>query len=577
MESLIILKLLLFIISSFGTWEFIRRRSNVEVTFAPVLTIGIQISVLYVAGILNLLKFATYGMYGFGLVCAFYYVWKDRITILKRYLSEAGIQYLLVAVVLVCIALWNRVFNSYDNFSHWALVVQQMLQTNRFPNFVDNLIMFQQYPLGSSIYIYYFSKLVGKEEFVQMLAQTFMLIVSIVPILKFRLNRFVVIGLAVVFSNFIFCYCIQIQELQVDTLLPLLSMAAIFFMCTECMKSGSEKRVSVYWLIPLFVAIVQVKNSGVFFLAVAGVMMLMYSKRYALPWKQIVCFWTIPLISIYLWKRHCALVFVNASVSKHAMSLSNYKHTFLNKSHDDVVLIVKKMFDFSFTGNDLFYCVLFVCVAVLLAWFAHSHGRRLIGKFIAFVSVSYLTYMLGMLIMYLVSMPGGEATSLASSFRYRETILIAFYYASFALMLYSISSFDKRGKKICGSLLVLFVIVCSWTYGHFKGYRTIFNGATSPVNLWMRSLVQNGKVVKNSSYLVCIPRTDWGYVHYLGRYLFASLRTDGRVIQSLADMKDAGNFHYLLIVDHDNQIVKDWIAQHYPTQIGKDVIDLTLK
>ena len=196
MESLIILKLLLFIISSFGTWEFIRRRSNVEVTFAPVLTIGIQISVLYVAGILNLLKFATYGMYGFGLVCAFYYVWKDRTTILKRYLSEAGIQYLLVAVVLVCIALWNRVFNSYDNFSHWALVVQQMLQTNRFPNFVDNLIMFQQYPLGSSIYIYYFSKLVGKEEFVQMLAQTFMLIVSIVPILKFRLNRFVVIGIS---------------------------------------------------------------------------------------------------------------------------------------------------------------------------------------------------------------------------------------------------------------------------------------------------------------------------------------------------------------------------------------------
>ena len=577
MDIIILPKFVLFVFSSFGIWEYIRRRANVEVVFAPVLTICIQISVIYVAGILNLMKLATYGMYAFGLICAFYYILNDWKAIVKHYLAEKGIQYFIFAAFLACIALWNRVFVHYDNFSHWALVVQQLLQTNRFPNFSDSLIMFQQYPLGSSVYIYYFSKLVGKAEFVQMLAQTFMLIACIVPVLRFNLNRYVAIMLALLFSNFIFCYCIQIQDLLVDTLLPLLGMAAIFFLCSECLKSDSDKRVSLYWLIPLFVAIVQVKNSGLFFLIVAGVIMLISSKRYMLPWRQVIGFWAIPLISIYLWKRHCALVFVNASVSKHALSLSNYKQTLLSKPYDDIVLIVKKMIDFSVTGSDLFYCLIFVCMTVLLAWFAHANSRCLICKFICFVLVSYFSYILGMLLMYLISMPGGDTKSLASSFRYRETILIAFYYASFVLMLYSISLFENPWKKTCGILLVLFSIVCSWTYGNFKSYRTVFNVAVSPVNLWMRNLVQDNKVVKNSSYLVCIPKTDWGYVHFLGRYLFASLRTDGRVIKNIADMDGAENYRYLLVADPNNRIVKDWIARHYPAQSGKDVIDLSKK
>ena len=52
----------------------------------------------------------------------------------------------------------------YDNFSHWAVVVKNMLITHRFPDAYSAMIDFKSYPLGSSSFLYYFCSVVGSEE-----------------------------------------------------------------------------------------------------------------------------------------------------------------------------------------------------------------------------------------------------------------------------------------------------------------------------------------------------------------------------------------------------------------------------
>lgn len=582
MHLAVILKLILFFVSSLGTWEFIRRRARCDINFLPALTVGVQVTILFVAGILNVLKIAAYGMYAFGFLCAGYYLLKDRKEFLFRYFAEVGIQYLIVASVLICFAVWNEVFNVYGNFAHWALVVQQMLQTNRFPNFSDSLIMFKFYPLGSGMYIYYFARLIGKPEFIQMLAQAYMMIVCIVPLLKFKLNRYIAIVLGLLYSNFIFCYSLQISayrisDLIVDTLLPLFGMVTVYLFYSECIKEDCGTRMPLLWLAPMFIAEVQIKNSGLFFVAMVLVMMVLCAKRYSLPSKQLLLAGIAPLVSIFLWQRHCLMVFINANGSKHAMSWLNYKNTFLSKTNDEIILIVKKFCAFTFSGSELYFCLLFILVAILIAWFSHSKTRHLIGKFVLFIVVSYATYMFGMLVMYLVSMPGSEATRLASSWRYRGTVLIAFYFASFGFMLYSASLLKNSRKRIAWCIAVLFAVVCSWTNGTFTKYETVFKTSVSPINLWMRSLVNDGLVEKNASYFVCISHDDFGYVHFLGRYLFGNQRTTSRVVRSVEDINEAEKFRYLLIWDRNNRIVKDWVVQNYPNQEGKDIIDLMAK
>jgi hypothetical protein len=63
-----IIKLFLFILSTIGSWEILRRNSKVNIYFLPSLTIAIQITLLFLAGLLNLLPEMTWFLYIVGLV-----------------------------------------------------------------------------------------------------------------------------------------------------------------------------------------------------------------------------------------------------------------------------------------------------------------------------------------------------------------------------------------------------------------------------------------------------------------------------------------------------------------------------
>lgn len=87
-----------------------------NIYFLPAFTISLQVTILFCTGIFNCLKPAALLMFGAG-------------------------------ILLAC---RGRMFVWYDNFSHWALVVKNMLLTDRFPTFLDTRIIFQEYPMGSA-------------------------------------------------------------------------------------------------------------------------------------------------------------------------------------------------------------------------------------------------------------------------------------------------------------------------------------------------------------------------------------------------------------------------------------------
>ena len=151
-------RMILFFLSSIGYWEFFRRKSNISVYFLPGFTVASQITILFIAGLLNCLEPAYIMLFVAGLILAVYYLITEKKEFPVAYLNE-GFIFLFGTTCLCMIALKGSIFIHYDNFSHWALVVKNMLQTNRFPNFEDAVIDFQAYPLGSSIYIFYFTKL----------------------------------------------------------------------------------------------------------------------------------------------------------------------------------------------------------------------------------------------------------------------------------------------------------------------------------------------------------------------------------------------------------------------------------
>lgn len=232
-----VIKPLLFIISMIGFFELIRivTADKINRCFLPSMTIALQVSILFLAGILNLLPEMTYALYITGFIGLAHAAWKKKgLGFLRDYISVSAFFLVLVMMVLA-VYVKGKIFTGYDNFSHWALVVRSMLETNRYPNFLDTVIYFQEYPLGSSTYIYFFAKLVGESESVQMLAQAYMITAAALPLFAFaKRNSFLPAAVMLVLVNLLFLYIIPVVDLLVDMLLSVTGVCGMTFAALYC-------------------------------------------------------------------------------------------------------------------------------------------------------------------------------------------------------------------------------------------------------------------------------------------------------------------------------------------------------
>ena len=574
----VMIRLALFFLSSFGYWQFLRKKTKVDLYFLPALTVVSQITLLFFAGLFNCLRIGAVFLWALGIVLAVISLVKDKWNGLKCYVN-CGYLFLAAAVLLIAAAVKGTLFTHYDNFSHWALVVKNMLDTNRFPNFQDYLITFQSYPLGSAAYIYYFCRLVSDSESMQMLAQGYMMLSFLLPLFRFvKGNRGWNTLFLALLTNFLLCFNMGIYQLLVDTLLPLAGMAALVFLYCECLhkQDAGEENVPVYWAIPFLCAVMQIKNSSIFFAAIGVGMILLSMRREkkdrrTVLTKLAVC--ASPFAVLILWQRHCGYVFVRANTTKHAMTLRNLGGTFLSKSLEDMKQILLKLASFTFRGKAVTAAVVFLVVLGLVTLLTARSRKKVFAKFAAAGAVLYLAYMVGMALMYLCSMPLREALTLAGFGRYRATVLIAVYYLLAICVLQTISAMQVRKTRILAAAAMVCVLTGVWNVS-CGGFVTIFQKETSADRTWLSEAVAAYGVPEKSSYVYCIPAEDAGFTYFMGKYVLLSDNISVKVVTDKEQLDDAQNAAYLLIRDAENPIIQEWVQEHYPDQAGEQVVVL---
>lgn len=303
-----LLRFLLFFLSFLGYCEFLRKRTSIDASFLPSAVIAVQFVLLFLTGILAFLKIGTLFIFFVGLcMLAMALLQEKSLGFLKNYCTPAYC-FLVVMFSLSAWYLRDKTFLHWDNFTHWALVARNMLETNRFPNFKDSLVMFHTYPLGSSAYIYYFTKLIGRNEPTMMLAQVFMMLAATMPVFSFcRKNQWFLLPITILGSNLFFLFNIQIYDLLVDTLLPLVGMCSLCFLFAyreKCNHKNWEFWIAAAYLVHTS----QIKNSGLFFLGIAYVMMLIIARKTSHP-RDLLLLAAIPPAFLFLWKCHCSYVF----------------------------------------------------------------------------------------------------------------------------------------------------------------------------------------------------------------------------------------------------------------------------
>lgn len=424
------IKGVMFLASMWGWLFIVYKKGKVPVLFVPIMTsVGISLF-LYAGALTGMLNPSSWLVVGAGLLGFGFFI---------KNVAEKNVSFPAPTLFSVCFGSGILIFTvltlgfrfeHYDNFSHWAMTVKSMLITDQLPDAGNQLVTFKNYPPGCAVFIYYVCKFLGNAQGVMLLAQNsilFSCFLAVFGIIKekqrFLLYSFLGMGCSLLsYLNL----TIRINNLLVDFLLPLLAMAAIAFVYQS--RDSLWKTSLCTTLILGFTCII--KNTGIVF---AGFVLAYYiwnigKKKGIAAWiKAVTVCMTVclALIPYVVWNLYVRCRF---SGIEQKFQLAFGKQESLAVSKEQYGQITEEFVKAAFSTSNRAILAFFLCniAAVLAVLFVRIFLKKQweLGRVLVVVDLMAILYHIGILGLYLFSMPEEEAVRLAGFDRYACSIMV---------------------------------------------------------------------------------------------------------------------------------------------------------
>lgn len=479
---LLILRALLLGVSFAGLCAALSARFRLDRFVAPFVAASGIIIALMLAGMLGLLLPAACALYAAGFAGVAWQLWAKRC-------PPPGM--LLALALFTAFLVWRFYFcplERDDDFSHWALVARHLLLHDRFPRGGDSVIVFQSYPVGAACFIYYIARFTENSEGVYLIAQNLLLALLFLPtfsLIRARRGTYYPIAFALFFLLIHrFHYMISLQVDLVQSFFGIGAAAAIA-------RYRGDFRRALLAALPAMIAVVFIKNSGLFF-AFATAAMLLYvapcgGARRSL--RLAVALFAAPLLAFLLWELHIKLRFPAALDTKHAVSLASYAQESAGKGLPMILQIAARQLRAMLDIRDeksASLAVMVLCGALLLyaTRALPAERRRRYRACFALSVAAYLLWYLMVFLMYVFSMPQREALALASIFRYNSTGLAYMLGLAGILLLLLFQQVDplprlmRLGGRLCPLFVAGVVALTAWPGGGRLSY--MFRRSTRP-------------------------------------------------------------------------------------------------
>ena len=139
---LTILRLCAFFLSAAGYVAVSRAYWKITPRASYIFVFSTQALILYFAGLVGVLSYAAYALFGAGIVLLVALILNKKIKLAYNVSSLSAINLaFVVGFGAIAASLIDTFFVHYDNFSHWALVVKQMLLSDAIPDAASSLIL----------------------------------------------------------------------------------------------------------------------------------------------------------------------------------------------------------------------------------------------------------------------------------------------------------------------------------------------------------------------------------------------------------------------------------------------------
>lgn len=572
---------ILFLLSLSGYIYICHKKIQLKKEYIPIFVLSIIALIVFLGGLLGQLLLNACLVMVIGLILSSVLI-KDILKkkVIVGSLSLSSICLTIGIIAFLILSLFLR-WDHFDNFSHWGIVVKQMLIDHHFPSYQNSLIAFKDYPLGISSLIYYFCVFLGKSQGIMLVSQNALLLscfYAMFGIIKEKKRFLLYTTLALGLSLCIYLnYMIRINNLLVDFLLPCMVLAtfSISYQYRHQFKKG------IITLIPILMFITIIKNTGIFFMIIGYLYWIIISKNHSSSVIKKVFYslgiFFIILLPILLWKYHVQITFIDW---QHKFDLFS-KNIPPSKYLQVISLFIQSTFSFTYRSSQALF--LFQILAMLLCLYNHFILKKkwLLWKAWIGCNLVVICYYVGILAMYLFSMPEYEALKLAGYERYACNIVVllggsltlclvkdiekSFYiqlgnddnYRAF----YSPKTKSAYQKLTMISAILAFFLIYS-EFGELiairKDYSKSLAGKVYQIvgDHWDKQDSNNRYLVVSSNQ----KQIDSYEIDYTVKYFLYASNVD--VVSSINQKKQFENYDYLIILDQD--CIEQKILKQYP-------------
>ena len=430
----------------------------------PALVITTITGIMYVAGILNIMLLAAIVLLSLGIFLFIYSF--SSLSKKFSFSRKSCIPLLFIVLTLVyCMwYLWDGVYADGDTMNHWAVIVREMINDNRLPNFANTSIACQSYPPATACWIYYFDLIVGYSEMNSLIAQVMWIIFSATTLFSLNKKRYIVVDLLI---EVVIVYLVQftscsIDSLKVDSLLGVVTLAAIV-----TVKNIQEKD---WWVIlGYIVTITMIKNSGLllslFVVACYYTVAKITNTDVKNTKVRSAVMSAVAISTFYLWQRHIALVYEQASATRHGLRLGSMKGIFDARTPDEIKSLIINFFVkwFSFNSGSSEWLIIILISVLAISCIVLNNLKKNIVKAVYICNLlAYIVYKIGLLGMYLFNMPGQEAVEIAEYVRYQETIDIVIILSAIYFIYELVDMADVKIRKLLLGVVVVICCLCAY-------------------------------------------------------------------------------------------------------------------
>lgn len=560
-----ILFIVLFWISTIGYCLYIKDKFKIEKEFLLGIVFILISLIIFIFGLLNILYCGSIMLLIIGIILFFVKFSK------KNIYEMINVNTIIIIMLILYVTIFFQNFHllHYDNFTHWGLVVKNMLLYDKFPNFENAIIEFKAYQPGSAVFIYYFSHMMDLKEGMMIVAQNYLLIAFLSSILFFANNKNKVIYIVIDIATIIFVWFANIMpcDLLVDTLLSVVLIFA--FVVFYVYKKDLKKLFYLFLFISLFLCII--KNTGY---VLAFVICALYfingivnkKTKQGLIGSLLIGFSTLALL--YIWSQHVKFSFgINGLSSLHALSTQNiFSH--LRELGLDFILNFFKMYFFNFFDikNNISFLILIVINLLILTFFIFfKKEKKLLIKSIITINVIYIYYYIMLGIMYICSMDKNSLFSLPGFQRYLLTITVVI--VVLVILLFELISRNINSKKIIISYTFIIIISLFSYIIFYNGKDFKFNRDAKMLygdSYYSNSYVKKIDLVLGNKYIDISDSDDFyylyvsdksvsmGYLLYILKYKLNSSNIS--VSNNLTNIINNKYTNYVIVLGNNNKI-----------------------